>query len=270
MLSNLEMTSLQSLVMRLQSEGYSTSAIENIIKQERQKLNELLAVDLISYFPAKKVSLDINNVEYGFKTLRVNAVINIERKGGVFDKNSAPQYFEDMLKVSITSCLNDLIEVYTENVNKLKPSSPAASDDTVSGGGSEDTISGGGGDDTTQGGGDDTVPSGSDDTIQGGGGEDTTQGGGSSEDTITGGGGDDTTQGGSGDDTVTGGGSEEDTVQGGGGDDTTQGGEGDDTVQGGGSEGDTVQGGEGDDTTQGGGGEDTPQGGGDDTIQGGD
>ena len=249
MLSQQDMRYLEYLTSKLNLEGYNTKCINTIIKAEKDKTNELMVNDLISYFPVKNVKVNIDKVEYGFNPLRVKSTIEINRIGGVFDKNSAPEIFEDILTNSISECLKGLKEVFIEKVNKLKPSSTAA--DTVSGGGSEDTVSGGGS---------------SEDTVSGGSGEDTINSGSSSEDTVSGG--EDTVSGG-GDDTVSGGNSD-DTVSGGSSDETISGGNSDDTITGGNSD-DTISGGESDDTIQGGNGDDTVNGGsGDDTITGGD
>ena len=254
MLSQQDMRYLEYLTSKLSLEGYNTKCINTIIKAEKDKTNELMVNDLISYFPVKNVRVNIDKVEYGFNPLRVKSTIEINRIGGVFDKNSAPEIFEDILTNSISECLKGLKEVFIEKVNKLKPSSTAA--DTVSGGGSEDTVSGGGS---------------SEDTVSGGSGEDTINSGSSSEDTVSGGedtisGGDNDTVSGGGDDTITGG---DDTVSGGNSDDTVSGGSSDDTISGGNSD-DTITGGNSDDTITGGESDDTIQGGsGDDTITGG-
>ena len=121
LLREVEMQWLSAIISKLEADGTDVSALKELLKKERAKVNTLLAADLVNYFPIKKdILLKLNEVKYGGDKLCVNLSMLIPRESGVFDKSSAPEPFEATLTNALSECMRKLKEEYIEETEKLK------------------------------------------------------------------------------------------------------------------------------------------------------
>jgi len=124
MLTERDMQELSSLASKLQIEGYDVTTIRTILQNERSKINSQLVIDLTDYFPiTSNISVKLSDIEYGYRNLRLNTSVKLERTTGVFDKNSKPDYFEGILRNAVSNCLKNIKAEYLKEVEKLTPSS---------------------------------------------------------------------------------------------------------------------------------------------------
>lgn len=120
MLSERDMQELSILASKLSVEGYNVSDIMAILTAERAKINSAAITDLMNYFPiTNNIGLKLSKIEYGYNKLNINMAMSLERINGVFDINSKPDMFEDILRNAIYNCLKDIKQKYTDEVNEL-------------------------------------------------------------------------------------------------------------------------------------------------------
>lgn len=120
MLSERDMQELSILASKLSVEGYNVSDIMAILTAERAKINSAAITDLMNYFPiTNNIGLKLSKIEYGYNKLNINMAMSLERISGVFDINSKPDMFEDILRNAIYNCLKDIKQKYTDEVNEL-------------------------------------------------------------------------------------------------------------------------------------------------------
>lgn len=120
MLLEEDMVALSSLVSKLQVEGYDVATLKEILKKERKKINQLQSEDLKAYFPIKSnVMARMCDIEYGYKNLRLNLYVELERENGVFDINSKPTLFEGMLRNALMRCIKNVKAEYIKEVGTL-------------------------------------------------------------------------------------------------------------------------------------------------------
>ena len=135
MLMEEDLLALSTLVSKLQIEGYDVATLEEILKKERKKLNERQAEDLKLYFPIKSnVGVRVSEIEYGYRNLRLNVLIELERETGVFDINSKPELFESIIRNTLMQCARNIKAEYIKEVAKLTAGTtpPASSTKTAS------------------------------------------------------------------------------------------------------------------------------------------
>ena len=124
MLNERDMQELSSLASKLQLEGYDVSTIRTILDADRAKINSQLVIDLTDYFPiTANIAVRLADIEYGYRNLRLNTTVTLERTIGVFDKNSKPDSFESTLRNAVANCLKNIKAEYLNEVAKLVPSS---------------------------------------------------------------------------------------------------------------------------------------------------
>lgn len=122
MLSERDMQELSILASKLYVEGYNVDDIKAILDAERAKINTAAMADLISYFPiTNNIGVRLANINYGYNKLTLNPVITLERISGVFDVNSKPYMFEDILRNALCNCLKNIKAEYLNEVNELNP-----------------------------------------------------------------------------------------------------------------------------------------------------
>lgn len=132
MLNERDMLELSSLASKLQLEGYDVSTIRAILATERSNINSQLVVDLTDYFPiTANIGVKLSNIEYGYRNLRLNTLVTLERTTGVFDKNSKPEMFDSILRNAVANCLKNIKSEYLAEVAKLIPSSGGSPTSTV-------------------------------------------------------------------------------------------------------------------------------------------
>lgn len=132
MLNERDMQELSSLASKLQIEGYDVASIKAILAQERANINAQLVVDLVDYFPiTANIGIRLADIEYGYKNLRLNTSISLERTMGVFDVNSKPELFEGVLRNAVSNCLKNIKAEYLKEVDKLKPSDSSSPTSTI-------------------------------------------------------------------------------------------------------------------------------------------
>lgn len=132
MLNERDMQELSTLASKLQIEGYDVTTIRTILAAERANINAQLVIDLTDYFPiTANIGVRIADIEYGYRNLRLNSTVTLERTIGVFDKNSKPEMFESILRNAVANCLKNIKAEYLNEVAKLVPSSGGGASSTV-------------------------------------------------------------------------------------------------------------------------------------------
>ncbi len=122
MLTERDMQELSILASKLFVEGYDVTDIKDILSAERAKINAAAMTDLINYFPiTNNTGVKLSKINYGYNKLVLNTEISLERVSGVFDINSKPSMFEDILRNALYNCLKDIKQAYTDEVNELNP-----------------------------------------------------------------------------------------------------------------------------------------------------
>jgi len=104
---------------KLQADGYDMSQMNTIITGLRKNVDLQLEADLLAYCPMDSVTNTLGVVKYANQNLILNPTITIKRSSGVFDKNSAPERFEEMLQKTLNKCLYDFYDVYKETVDSI-------------------------------------------------------------------------------------------------------------------------------------------------------
>lgn len=133
MLSDRDMQELSILASKLAVEGYDVSDIRDILAAERAKINIAAMADLINYFPiTNNIGIKLSKINYGSNKLTLNTTITLERASGVFDINSKPNMFEDILRNALYNCLKDIKQSYLDEVDELNPTPPASTIITAS------------------------------------------------------------------------------------------------------------------------------------------
>ena len=123
MLSEREMQELSILASKLSVEGYNVTDIRDILAAERARINTAAMTDLINYFPiTNNIGVKLSKINYGYNKLTLNTAITLERTTGVFDENSKPTMFEDILRNTLYNCLRDIKDEYKKEVDELNPS----------------------------------------------------------------------------------------------------------------------------------------------------
>lgn len=132
MLSERDMQELSTLASKLQLEGYDVTTIRTILASERANINAQLMIDLRDYFPiTSNIGIRLADIEYGYKNLRLNTSVTLERASGVFDKNSKPDMFEGVLRNAVYNCLKNIKAEYLKEVEKLAPSGDSTPSSTI-------------------------------------------------------------------------------------------------------------------------------------------
>lgn len=104
---------------KLQADGYDMSQMNTIITGLRKNVDLQLEADLLAYCPMDSVTNTLGVVKYANQNLILNPTITIKRSSGVFDKNSAPERFEEMLQKTLNKCLFDFYDIYKETVDSI-------------------------------------------------------------------------------------------------------------------------------------------------------
>ena len=104
---------------KLQAAGYDMSQTNAILKNIKKNFDIQLEKDLNNYFTVSSVTSTLGNVKYANQNIILNPTITIKRTQGVFDKESAPDRFEEMLARTLNVCLSDFYEVFKEEVDKI-------------------------------------------------------------------------------------------------------------------------------------------------------
>ena len=117
--SNNELNWMAWHTSKLQADGYDVSEMNSILTSLRRNFDIQLEQDLLNYFPVSKITNSLGNVTYANQNIILNPKITITRTQGVFDKNSAPDRFEEMLAKTLNDCLSNFYEKYQENVNNI-------------------------------------------------------------------------------------------------------------------------------------------------------
>lgn len=117
--SNNELNWMAWHTSKLQADGYDVSEMNSILTSLRKNFDIQLEQDLLNYFPVSKITNSLGNVTYANQNIILNPKITITRTQGVFDKNSAPDRFEEMLAKTLNDCLADFYEIYQNNVNNI-------------------------------------------------------------------------------------------------------------------------------------------------------
>ena len=110
---------------KLQADGYDVTQMETILKSIKKNFDVQLEEDLLNYFAVSKVSNKLGIVKYANQNIILNPQITIQRTQGVFDKNSAPDRFEEMLQRTLNVCLSDFYEVFKQEVDKITDATKA-------------------------------------------------------------------------------------------------------------------------------------------------
>lgn len=117
--SNNELNWMAWHTSKLAADGYDVSEMNSILTSLRKNFDIQLEADLLDYFPVSKVTNTLGNVTYANQNIILNPKITITRTQGVFDKNCAPDRFEEMLAKTLNDCLSNFYEKYQENVNNI-------------------------------------------------------------------------------------------------------------------------------------------------------
>ena len=121
MLTQIEFSWLAAVINKLEADGQDVRDLKKLMAKERARVNALMAVDLVDYFPiGKDIMTKLDGVDYGSKNLKVEVTMLLPRESGVFDKNSAPELFESVLGNAINECLRNIKKEYVEETEKLK------------------------------------------------------------------------------------------------------------------------------------------------------
>nr|DAN24175.1 MAG TPA: hypothetical protein [Caudoviricetes sp.] len=121
MLTQIEFSWLAAVINKLEADGQDVRDLKKLMAKERARVNALMAVDLVDYFPiGKDIMTKLDSVDYGSKNLKVEVTMLLPRESGVFDKNSAPELFESVLGNAINECLRNIKKEYVEETEKLK------------------------------------------------------------------------------------------------------------------------------------------------------
>ena len=104
---------------KLQAAGYDMTQTNAILKSIKKNFDIQLEEDLNNYFTVSNVANKLGIVKYANQNIVLNPTITIQRTQGVFDRNSAPDRFEEMLQRTLNVCLSDFYEVFKQEVDKI-------------------------------------------------------------------------------------------------------------------------------------------------------
>ena len=116
--TNTELQWMANHASKLQAAGYDMSQTNAILKSIKKNFDIQLEEDLNNYFTVSSVTNTLGNVKYANQNIILNPTITIKRTQGVFDKESAPDRFEEMLARTLNACLSDFYDVFKEEVDR--------------------------------------------------------------------------------------------------------------------------------------------------------